>query len=75
MSDAQASSETRGPTRRRVLKIAGSLGVGGALGLAGWTGRVLYLHGEHDRTGIGTEGPIRSTHTDPAQLLSLRGDS
>jgi D-alanyl-D-alanine carboxypeptidase len=66
MSDGEASSESRGSSRRQFLKIAGVAGVAGALGVAGWTGRVLYLHGENERTSIETADPVRSDRSGPS---------
>ncbi|WP_423999139.1 serine hydrolase domain-containing protein [Haloarcula salina] len=67
MSDGQSSSEAHRHTRRRFLKTAGGAGVAGALGLAGWTGRVLYLHGENERTSIETADPVQSSSTGPSE--------
>lgn len=67
MSDAQSASDGgSGSTRRQFLKVAGAGGLAGALGLAGWTGRVLYLHGENERTSIETDDPVRSDRSGPS---------
>ena len=59
MTDARATSETRGPTRRRFLKMAGSLGVGGALGLAGYGQGAMALAGLDFHAKLRSfEGPV-----------------
>jgi hypothetical protein len=66
MSDAESSSGGHGRTRRQFLKVADVAGVAGALGVAGWTGQVLYLHGENERTSTETVDPVRSSHAGPS---------
>ena len=79
MSDERsANDDDPKRTRRRLLRAAGAAGLAGTLGLAGWTGRVLYLHGENERTSIETDDPARSDLSGPSttdvpagQLLSV----
>jgi D-alanyl-D-alanine carboxypeptidase len=67
MSDDQS---TGGPdsvsTRRRFLQVAGAAGLAGALGVAGWTGRVLYLTGQNERASLGTVDPDQSRVSGPS---------
>ena len=53
-------------TRRRFLRVAGATGLAGALGVAGWTGRVLYLTGRNERASLGTVDPDRSRVSGPS---------
>ena len=67
MSDDQsATSDDSGGTRRQFLRVAGATGLAGVLGLAGWTGRVLYLHSENERTSIDADDPFRSDRSGPS---------
>ena len=67
MSDEQsANDDDPKSTRRRFLRAVGATGLAGTLGLAGWTGRVLYLHGENERTSIESNNPVRSGLSGPS---------
>ncbi len=52
-------------TRRQFLRVAGGAGLAGALGLAGWTGRILYLTDENERVITDNAEPVRSDRSGP----------
>jgi D-alanyl-D-alanine carboxypeptidase len=67
MSDDQSIRNTDSvSTRRRFLQVAGAAGLAGALGVAGWTGRILYLTGQNERASLGTDDPDRSRVSGPS---------
>ena len=67
MSDDQSIRDTDSvSTRRRFLQVAGAAGLAGALGIAGWTGRVLYLTDQNERTSIERADPDRSQVSGPS---------
>jgi len=67
MSDDRSIRNTDSvSTRRRFLQVAGAAGLAGALGVAGWTGRVLYLTDRNERASLGTDDPDRSRVSGPS---------
>jgi len=64
--DPSTGGEDSGSTRRRFLRVAGAAGLAGALGIASWSGRVLYLTGENERASIETDDPDRSRVSGPS---------